>query len=675
MKNLHNRILIFLLLLFLGNAASAQIRKPGTSPPPGRTGGKGDQLDSLRKIDDERQDTIIYSAKYIKYTTLELLRDSTKLLPIDTTIGNFENFSPIAQPDRPTVNLGSLGLPYREMLFNPSRTIGFDPGFHAFDAYLLTQDSIRYYRARAPYTDLYYVNAGGKEQLLKVTHSQNIISNWNFGANYFRNGSEGFYTNQAANHLNAAIFTWFESKNKRYNLLANALFNTIKADENGSPVQDVFTNDQPLGSSADSVRLMTRGVEAAKQIWKQKSFFLKQFYYIGRIDSLSSADTSSKIVLPTQRVSHSINYSSNRYKFSNKHRDVYKVFPNIPPFDPSFEDNFFTNDSTEVRNLRNEFTYSFYLRGKKLAFIKNELKLELGLQHDLYWYEQMGFKSNFQNVTLMARPGYRLSDRVNVEGNLHQIVQGRNAGDFFYEARINSLLSNSVGRIVLGAYSQNKSPEFIFERVNYRYHQWDQSFDRTKINNINFTYQNPKFKTEIKADYFLISNYLYLQGSSDLPNIVIPQQENSNINLLKVTLRKDFSFGKFNLENYIVYQKTDYQDLLRTPEVYTYNSFYFANRFFKVLYANIGFDVRYNTPFVAPSYAININQFYNGPEVKFDSYPVASLWLRASLKRANLFLKYDYANQGLFSPGYYTVNRYPMQDALLKFGVSWKFYD
>jgi hypothetical protein len=36
---------------------------------------------------------------------------------------------------------------------------------------------------------------------------------------------------------------------------------------------------------------------------------------------------------------------------------------------------------------------------------------------------------------------------------------------------------------------------------------------------------------------------------------------------------------------------------------------------------------------------------------------------------------YDYANQGLFSSGYYTVNRYPQQDHLLKIGVSWMFFN
>ena len=103
---------------------------------------------------------------------------------------------------------------------------------------------------------------------------------------------------------------------------------------------------------------------------------------------------------------------------------------------------------------------------------------------------------------------------------------------------------------------------------------------------------------------------------------------------------------------------------------------YFATRLFRVLDANLGVDVRFNTAYQNPGYSINTSQFYNtNSAVEFLSEPVIDVWVKANLKRTTLFLKYDYANQGLLSNGFYTVDRYPMQDALLKFGLSWKFYN
>ncbi|MBS1501393.1 MAG: hypothetical protein JST32_04995, partial [Bacteroidetes bacterium] len=120
----------------------------------------------------------------------------------------------------------------------------------------------------------------------------------------------------------------------------------------------------------------------------------------------------------------------------------------------------------------------------------------------------------------------------------------------------------------------------------------------------------------------------------------------------------------------------DYQSTLRTPEVYTYSSLYYSKFLFQVLHSTFGVDVRYNTPYVAPSYAVGLGQFYNSnPGLTFSSYPIASVFFKATLFRTNLFVQYDYANQGLFSNGYYMINRYPGPNRLLKIGISWTFYD
>lgn len=662
-------IALFILLLTGLTEVYAQrtIRADGAFGGSGMRAGGGSQQGQGQEMGKE--DSVVYSAKHIRYTNLSMLKEGTQTKGIDTTLANFQNYSPLYKPERPTIGLGSAGLAYRELLFRPSKTIGFDAGFHSLEAYRLTQDSMRFYRTRTPYTELYYVNGRKEEQTFKVIHTQNVKPNLNIGAVYNRLGAEGFYVNQRAEHLNAALFAWYESPKKRYNILGDVLFNTIKAGENGSTTNDSLYNGDPIDKVAVPVRLSARGSDRPMQTWRQTQFFIKQSYYIGRRDSLPDGELGEKI-LPTQRVSHALTYTRDRYKFYRNEEDVRGAFPILPS--QSFT---LTNDSTRVSNLRNEFNYSFYLRGKALSFIKNELKLDLGLQNDLYHYEQLDYKSNFSNTSLKAALAYRFSDKVNIEADLNQIAQGRHAGDFLYEANTSFLLSKSIGRIVLGAYVQNKSPEQMFERVNYQYHSWDKNFNRTKLSNLSFKYENTKYQFSARAEYFLISDYLYYKETSVAQQIT-PDQFGTNINLLKLSLAKNFKMGRFSLDNYLVYQKTDFQDILRTPEIYTYNSFYYASRFFKVLYTNLGFDVRFNTPFKAPAYAINVSQFYNNNNaLEFSTYPVIDVWVRATLKRANLFLKYDYVNQGLFSKGYYTVRSYPMPDKLLKFGVSWKFYN
>jgi hypothetical protein len=279
----------------------------------------------------------------------------------------------------------------------------------------------------------------------------------------------------------------------------------------------------------------------------------------------------------------------------------------------------------------------------------------------------------FQNVTLKGHATYRFSDRILLDADIKQIVQGRDFGNFLYDAKLTLAGGNKIGKIVLGAYQQSSSAPLVATRWTSNHFIFDNEFGNIKTTNLSFNYINNSLQLDLKAEYFLINDYLYFTASPGGVD-AHPEQLSSPINLIKVSLGKNLTWRKWHFDNYAVYQKTDYQSTLRTPEVYTYSSLYFESTWFKVLHNNLGVTVRYNTPYVAPSYATGLGQFYNGPNVTFTSYPVATAFFKGTIDSVNLFVQYDYANQGLFSKGFYTVNRYPMQDTLLKFGVSWTFY-
>lgn len=658
------RLLIMGFLLYAGFPGFAQI-------PEDTSRDWGASLDSLRDAEELSKDSIIYTAKYIRYTTLDKMELGTFTVPLDTTLKGFRYYNPQNLPTNPSIHLGNYGLATRDLLFNPDRSIGFQTGFHSLERYLLRPDSIHYYRNRAPYSELYFVTG---DQVFKALAAQNINPHWSVGAEIHYALSKGFYQNQRFNNTKAAVYSWYESENHRYNLLANMTFNTLVATENGAVLNDsLFHDDESQPSESEFVRLQRQREDRPRQTWLDHGFFMKQTIFIGRIDSLNIGKPEQQI-LPTQRVSHTLRLRSQKFKFFKDEEDVNGAFP--------FGQFTLTNDSTRLKSITNELGYSFYLRGKSVSFIKNEVKLDLRLRHDMYWYNEMGNKKNFQNMTAKAGISYRFSDRVNIEGDLNQIVEGKNFGDFLYEAKANFLLSKSVGRIILGAYTQNKSPEYLFEHVNYQYHQWDNNFEKIKLNNLSFTYENPKFGFYGKVEYYLINNYLYYK-EVDNPDYnprlfrqITPDQLASDINLLKLTVGENIRLGHFHFDNFAVYQKSDYTSILQTPELYTWHSLYYNNSIVKVINLNVGFDVRFNTPFSTPSYAINISQFYNdNADIEFSTYPIVDVWLTATLKRTNFFLRYNYANQGLFSEGYYTVRRYPMENANLRFGLSWKFYD
>jgi hypothetical protein len=639
-------------------------------------------LDTLRKQEEHRRDSVIFTAKFIRITNERLLNDSTQVFPLDTGLTNFENYSPLYQIRSPKISIGNLGLAQRDLLFEPSKTIGFDVGQHYLDAYLLRPQDIQYYRARVPFTSLYLVTSFGNlsEQVFRIVHTQNISPNWNFGVNFNRIGSVGTYARQHADHLGAAIFSWYESPNKRYNLLGNLFFNNLKAPESGSILADDIYTSSNITALGGRINLPVR-LNTSRSNVRNNGFYLKQFYYLGRVDSASNNGAEAN-VRPTQRIAYTFFYNISKYKFLQDEADTYRVFPDY------YYDQSVSRDSLSLHHFQNELSYSFYLRSKSVSFVKNELKLDLGIKHDHYAYSQYVRDTSaitalpeldkkqdngFSDITLKAKLGYRFSDRMGLDADFQQITLGHDAGDYLYDAKLNLSAGDKIGKIILEAYTQNSTPPLVTTNWYSNHFIFNNSFKNVKTTSASFSYINDKLMFDVKAEYFLVDNYLYFEaqpGGIDAH----PVQLTSPINLIKISAGKNFVFGRWHFDNFAVYQKTDYQSTLRTPEFYLYSSLSYHKLLFDVLNSAIGFNVRYNSPFIAPSYAPGLGQFYNGPAVKFSSFPVASVFVKATLKRTNIFVQYDYANQGVFSQGYYTVNRYPMPDATLKFGVLWDFY-
>lgn len=633
-------------------------------------------LDSARAKEDSGQDSVIFTAEYVRYATLDMLKQSTRTVQIDTSHVNFQYYNKQNTPWNPTINLGAYGMASRDLLFNPNKSIGFQPGFHALERYLIQSDSIQYFRARARYSELYAVGFFFDDQVFRARVAQNINPQWNIGAEYYATNTDGYYFNQAYNDRKAAVFTWYESKNLRYNLLMNATFNSLNSPENGSVVdenvykQDVFKDTSSMSNMGYPTRLRGQQADRPHHKWKDNGFFIRQSYYLGRLDTLNQG-TPEMEVRPTNTVAHNSSFRQRRFTFFKNEDDLEGAFP--------YGDFGLVEDTTTITNITNEFTYSFYLRGK--GVFKNEAKLNLGFQNDLIWYKDSLTSEFFQNSMLKGTLGYQFSDRIQLEGKVNQIVVGRNAGDFLYEANADIFLSENAGRVRLGAYSQNKSPEMVFDMMNYTYHQWEHNWDKTTTQNLSFGYSNDKIGFSGKVEYFLMDKYLYFRevdnpGNDELFMRQITPEQSGSMNLLKVSVNQNFRFGRFHFDNMGVYQKTDAKDVLAIPELYTWHSFYYTNKLYNVMDFRLGTDVRFNTPFRAPSYAINVGQFYNdNVGIEYSTYPIMDFWFTGNIGRVNLFIAYNFANQFVYPKGYYTVRRYPMQDANFRFGVSWKFYD
>ena len=602
------RLLFILVLLSVTPKLYAQVEEEFSSA-----------LDSARAKEDNKKDSVVFTAKYVRYTNLATLKRLTKTYQIDTSHVNFQYYNKQNLPWNPSINLGSYGLATRDLLFNSNKSIGFQSGYHALERYLLTSDSIQYFRARARFSELYAVGFFFDDQVFRARLAQNINPNLNIGAEYHATNTDGYYNNQTYSDRKGSVFAWYESPSKRYNLVSNFTFNTLDATENGSVLNDTLFRDTSDNTSPSRYPVRLNGTQANRPYnkWKDMSVFLRQSYYIGRIDTVNGKGPDAEIH-PTNVIAHNSSVRQQKFIFFKNQQDLYNAFP--------FKSLEWVDDTTKITTISNDFTYSFYLRGKAM---KNEAKVELGFQNDLIWYSDSLMSDFYQNSMVKGSVGYKFSDKVDVNFAANQIVLGRNFGDFLYEAYADVHLSEAIGKLRIGAYSQNKSPEMIFQNANLAYHQWnegDLNLDKIKTQNLSFAYANNKIGFNGKVEYFLINNYTYFHEIPNPNNELararqIETLQAGNLNLLKLTVGQNFKVSKWHLDNMVVYQKSDAMDVLATPELYTFHSLYYANILYNVMDFRIGMDVRFNTPFKTPSYAINAGQFYNDNlGIKFSNY-------------------------------------------------------
>ena len=182
----------------------------------------------------------------------------------------------------------------------------------------------------------------------------------------------------------------------------------------------------------------------------------------------------------------------------------------------------------------------------------------------------------------------------------------------------------------------------------------------------------PLTGTNLKAGIENIKHYTYLNSKA------LPTQANGSIKVANATLTQNFRVGIFHLDNEITWQKTS-SDVLPLPTWNLYHNLYILTKIAKkVLNVQLGADVRYFSEYYAPDYAPALQQFHlqdGTNRIKIGNYPVVNVYANLQLKRTRFFVQLYHVNEGMGSRRYFYAPHYPINPRLLKFGVSWNFYD
>lgn len=235
------------------------------------------------------------------------------------------------------------------------------------------------------------------------------------------------------------------------------------------------------------------------------------------------------------------------------------------------------------------------------------------------------------------------------------------------------------------AYFYRINPTFYYRHYHSRHLWWDNtSLSKELRSHLEGLFTLGRTRTTLRVAYDNIQNYTYFAQQYTITesygrtgNTVSVKQEGGNISLLTAQLSQDFTFGPLNWESQVTYQKSTNDMVLSVPMLNVYTNLYLHFKIARVLSVDLGADLRYFSKYYAPDYSPALGQFTvqnNGDgNVKSGNYPFVGAYANMHLKHTRFFLMFSHVNA---SPGdYFLTPHYPANGRILRFGVSWNFFN
>jgi hypothetical protein len=550
-------------------------------------------------------------------------------------------------------SLGNPGSAISPLILSQENTLtGFRYWKNPFSYYMFSKESMRYYHTQSPYTNLYFTSGSKEEQIFNGVHSQSVTDRLNFGLGFQRLRSGGDYVRQSNTHTSAFINSNYSSKKGRYFLLANVVYNNLKAEENGGIEDD---EEFAAAGFGDKKLIGVRLEAAQRRIWN-KGFYAKQFFAYGNIPADSTVKDTARII-PNGFFTHSLSAEDNSivYRDDNPTSGYY---PNI------FRDSVETRDSVYYYKIENEVAWN--ITGAKKTICRP--LFHVGVRHQLVKLRQYEIDTVINNMLGNAELAGE-SGRVDWKVNADYCFAGASMGDMNANGVVNYKLKDSTSYFSLDGNFSNKTPEFLYNRFISNHNEWSCNWAKSQIASAEVSFVSRHYRFSAGIGLIQFNNPLYFD--TDL----LPKQYGGSINSMIARVEKDFHLGRWVFANRLTYQMIPDSTIIRLPELVSENSIYYERSFIKPITIQIGIDVLYTTGFMGNAYMPVTSQFYLQNEKEIGNYPYADVFVNMRVRTVKFFVKYEHANAGFMGNRYYLVANHPMADQSFAFGLSWDFYN
>lgn len=640
-----NKVLVVLTLMLISfSSLYGQTDRTNRRPPSPRDTLQGKKKNKVAKVEE--------------YLIINSERDTT-YLDTTLTIQKDYKFNYLRRDNFGLIPFSNIGQTYNSLThdFKSQRSVPLFGARAKHFNYMEVED-INYYHVPTPLTELLYKTAFQQGQLLDAFFTVNMSKQFNISIAYKGLRSLGKYQHVLTSTGNFRFTTNYITKNERYQARAHIVMQDLLNQENGGLTDEDVANFESGEKEFIDRSVFAPNFENAENILEGKRFYLDHQYHI-----LNPADSLNNHLSVGQIISFEDKY----YQFTQTARN-------------DFFGEAFLSASIDDKVTLEHFSNRFY--GK----YKNAVLGELQFNAD---YNNYNYGYNSVTVIDSVRMTNRLKGSIlGIGGSYKNQIGGFEldgefglnlSGDFngnFLDLNASHKLTSDI-KVLARLNSNSKQPNFnmLLFQSDYLTYNWDNSstFKNVQTQNLAFEVSSQKY-ANAAIEYTTINNYTYF--SKDTNDHVKPFQSPNTVNYMKLKVSKEFHFGKFGLDNTVLYQNVvNGEDVLNVPQLLTRNTLYFGDHLFKkALFLQAGITFNYFTDYTMDAYDPLLGEFYVQNQTSLGNFPRLDFFINAKVRQTRIFLKAEHFNSAFTGYNYFAAPNNPYRDFTIRFGLVWNFF-
>lgn len=621
--------------------------------------------DSIKSV-SKNTTTLDYTNKELSIKNYLILSKKADTTHTDTTLSIKKEYkyNYLRRDNFNLIQFANTGQTYNTLSFNTSSQ-STKPGFAAQARHFnyFNSDDIYYYNVPTPLTELYFKTVFSQGQNLDAFFTVNTSKRLNFSIAYKGLRSLGNYQNALTSTGNFRITTNYKTKNQRYNMQGHITMQDLLNQENGG-----LTNDDVLRFKDGEEEIRDRSVfdpnfQNAENNLEGKRFYLNHSYSITRpTDSIKNHSFL---------INNTISFEDKFYQFNQDAmaNDFFgDAFNNVINDKVTLEDFYsdlgFLYRNRILGNIGFKLNYTNINYGYNSLVVLNNQIITNRIKEDFF-----GFEGNYHNklgrISLDGAFGANLSDKI--KGN-------------FIDVNLSYQLSKKT-KLKGGLNINSRLPNYnhLLNQSDYTNYNWDNqnTFDTVNSQQLFLTINSDDY-LNATVDINNINNYTFFESSVGLDNalIVKPAQYTKSIQYLRFKLQKEFKFGKFALDNTILYQNvTSDDDVLNVPSLITRNTFYYTDEVFKkALKFQTGIIFNYFSKYNGNGYDPLLAEFYTQNRTEIGGFPRLDFFVNAKIRQTRIYIKAEHFNSSFTGYDYFSAPNYPYRDFTIRFGLVWNFF-